>query len=336
MGPGALEFHTGPLDYHRKQNSAEIVNYLSPGGTPNSDSVAVWVNHVASPEMLAMSRAYHVVGLIWWKESTGAQHEALEIQFAGGAQNKTTAWLLVERGGVTARTPSPSSTTNSSTASLNRSADNSGQISSQRTANDTVVVSSISPISGTPSTYKQLAEFTMLPNSDNLLTLCDLAALLRAVSESRPEYDILNSNCYWFAGMIIGAIQRVHPGHVVFEDLGISPGHLACFSITTNKDIKEGLTKVMPQWDIFKFQYQSTKTTQEVKQEVEAQIARETARADHEAKGRRVAEARADHEAEARRASAEAYQAEKLALIQQHKAEIRDLKLKLSLAKSSS
>lgn len=161
------------------QRYTEAVNCLSPGGVTNSDSVAVWVIHVASPNILSLSRAYHVVSGIWCKENIGAQHEALELKVTGGPQNKDTLWFLVQRGGATARTrtkPSPSFTPNSSTASLNGS-----QSSSQRIAKDIIAVHAASPISRTLSNYHPVATLEIPPNSGNPLTACDLAALLSIV-----------------------------------------------------------------------------------------------------------------------------------------------------------
>ncbi|KAF7969773.1 hypothetical protein HWV62_25993 [Athelia sp. TMB] len=282
------------------QNSTEVVKCLSPSGITESESVMVWVNHVTSRNILSISRAYQVAQLIWYKKNGGSQHEALEVKVVGGPKNNIVLWLLVERSGATERTPSPSSTTNSSTASLNQSADTSGQLSSQRGAKDTVSVHTTSPISGFLSTYHQVATLDIPSNSGNLLTVCDLAALLSVVSQSRPEYDLLNFNCYWFVAMVIGAINVVHNGTVAFTNTGTNAGCLGIWRIIKEKDVKGGLQVVVPTWINDKALYQAKKTAQEEKHEAEAREREAEARVQREVIARREAEARAQREVIAR------------------------------------
>lgn len=246
------------------QKSTEVVKSLCPSGVTDSDSITVWSTHAASPSVLPVSRENQVVSAIWYKERTGAQHEALELKVTGGPQNQNTLWLLVERGGAVAQRPSPSTSTNSSTVSLNRSADDSGQLSSQRHAKDTVAVHAVSPISGTLANFHPVATLNIPANSTNPLTVCDLAALLSVVSQSRPEYNVISYNCYWFAAIVIGAIEKVHGGQVVLSETGTSPGYLGCFRVIKEKDITGGLLEAVPAWATLKASYRARKTAQEV------------------------------------------------------------------------
>lgn len=120
------------LSSSMSRQSTNLVTLFSPAGsTSHHHHVAVWAGHVTSPDILTDARAYHVISGKRLKEAWGVQHEALLLKVMSLSPNSIPFWLLIERGGATPRAPSRSSTPNSSTTTINRSADTSGQLSSQ-------------------------------------------------------------------------------------------------------------------------------------------------------------------------------------------------------------
>lgn len=91
-----------------------------------------------------------------------------------------------------------------------------------------------------------------------------MGALLSIVSLSRPEYDIVHYNCYWFVAIIIRAIEVAHGGQVAFMNTGASAGHLGVLPVLNSVDMERDLQKVVPAWAAQKAIYRAKKTTQEV------------------------------------------------------------------------
>ncbi|KZP34331.1 hypothetical protein FIBSPDRAFT_923865 [Athelia psychrophila] len=293
-------FRTGVIQliYHissiHSQKSTEIINILSPGGASGPDHLAVWVDHVTSPDVLSVARTHRVVSATWLKKKGGAPHEALELKVTDGSLS---LWIFVERGVSESvqRTPSPSSTPSSSTASLNTSAGNSGQLSSPHAAEDNVTVRATSLVGGLRSKYQVVATLDIPADSANPLTVSDMAALLSIVSLSQPEYNPVYDNCNWFVATIIYVIEAQHGGRVCLTNIGTSPGHLGIVPVMSADDTQKAVLKVMPAWAAQKAIYRTKKTTEENKREADERVAREV-------EARRKAEER---EAEARVKQAE-------------------------------
>lgn len=224
----------------------------------------VWESHVTSPDNLSNARTHFVVAGQWLKNPEGVQHEVLQLEVVSPSDS-IHFWILVERAGMIPQ-PSPRSSTLNcpSTTTINKSANGSGQVSSQLSADDFIQVRATSPSSGSHSHYHVVATLDMPSNTSNPLTVCHLAALLTAVSSSYPEYDVTKSNCYWFVAVVIDAIKVEHSVSVVPANTGTIAGHLRCMQIVKPAVIQRAIEKVMPIWAERRAIYRAMKTTEEV------------------------------------------------------------------------
>ncbi|KZP21787.1 hypothetical protein FIBSPDRAFT_860176 [Athelia psychrophila] len=291
---------------HFPQLHSRLIRFISRLSSIMSLHAGGDTAYITSPDKLSISRSYH--------DKNGVQHEALLLKVTNPGTTDT-GWILIERSGADLRTPP--STPGSSSTSVNTSADRSGQLSSQIPAVDNVTVSATRPISETCSRCHAVSTFTMPAGSDPV-TVCDLAALLSVVSQKRPLYHAIKGNCYWYAAIIIGAIEIVHGAVVKTDSTGTNAGHLHVFRIVGPSDMRRDMPDVVPAWEKQRAVYRAMKTTEEARGEAEA-------RAEREAKTRGEAEAR---EVEAVAREAEAVEREAEAVDALHEAEAREAEAK--------
>lgn len=243
------------------KHSIIFVALLSPGGFGGQDRVPTWSNFMTSPSKLSVSRDYHVQSGKWYKDKNGVQHEALELLVVNCA-NGDRGWILIERSGADPGTPPTTPSSSNISLSTVTSGEGSAQLSSKLPAIDNVTVSATRPISG--SQFHPVGTFTMREGSAPL-TLCDLAALLSVVSKKRPRYHLTDANCYWYAGIIVGAIEAVHNAEVTFNGEGTNAGYLGGIQIVSPAKLRKDMPDVVPAWQERKAFYREMQTTEEVR-----------------------------------------------------------------------
>jgi hypothetical protein len=175
--------------------------------------------------IFAEPRSSRITRIVYGKKNNSPQHEFLQIQFKVPAtrdSGQLTGWLLVERrcsdkedhGTESVSTFSNRSNTHSQTTSSNASVGSiislSSALSSPRAADDSIILVQNSPKDNDKvppvQNAKSLGEIRCTTESS--LSALDFALLLQTVSRSAPQYDVLNKNCFWYAGAVYDIVKE--------------------------------------------------------------------------------------------------------------------------------